>query len=1074
MRSQMHGLVPLLAATWIGLGFAMNHALAVPASLEPRFDPDTGCWIGLVWNEAELIAPGDADIDLNVEGPGLPDSAERKLVALEHDADAGVWRVSQQAGVWTLDWTYAVSGPQLRRRVRIAYHGDEPVKLWNVSLHVPGVRLSAEPDDFYSIPGNYPPERRRFDALRDGRHVREQGWTRGDYALAFLHAPAARRSLSVGYVFTRDEATVHVYESADRVSLAHQFSAVTVMKPGRTIEIGDQLVRVTDGVERDGLRGLDALVESLELGPPPDSPLSMTEGGLYEFHPWGRLEIWPEGDRGMRYPRLAACMPYYRALGMQTLWVLPVSWPPPWVYTLPEFDRIAPENGDPEQLKALVDATHAHDMRMLIDLVVYGINPSSSEIEQLPPEVWCRNEAGEPVLVWGDTVQAADCSNPVWQNRIAEVVAHWRDNFGFDGARLDCIGWGQTLNWANPDRASDPIAYGGLQLNKVIRDGFREGNPHGITLPEGGKPLVFRNADMLFDYPLYLAQRDITGEPDLARWIRQTRDWLQLECIGYPNDGLRGLVRFLQNHDVVEPSDFFGVGLSQALQALNTFIPGIPMVYQEQETGFAHDLARWMALRNAEACFRTGAADFLSMNASHDHVFAFLREADDGAAIVAVNLTSAPLTVDLSWPDALSRRFPRIIDGFTREPAAARVRIAPWRPAVLLLRPEDWTDTFEPPALPAPEAAETSVDVTQEGWLQVDGATGWFVQTAEGLLEGDFNNLGAVASDIGDVLSALPVLERAWNPLVSARFDGASLVSFGLTTPDGVVAVEFDPRRATAACIDDPDVDGDGVRLIVEPPDIATVRRIGPDEPYTPAWRPIERDDLAISPLFVTVRAPRITANAARRQGGGLAGLYIDGDPHNRIADLGRIYSDWGLYDDKTLSSTQWANTPRLDLAEDHPGVGFSAALHASPWNGVQTPPRRNPVVHAIQRYAATDDGLALTVGVRPTVDMPERSAFYAMSFLLDGFEGWRGPDASGAAGDLVGERLGLDAPWLEIDLAGSTLRLDNLDAFQSAFLIDDGDGRVRVFLALLDGEAVDLAQGVEHAAEARLTVTTP
>ena len=832
------------------------------------------------------------------------------------------------------------------------------------------------------------------------------------------------------------------------------------------------MIRVTDGDEQVGLLGLDAMVETLKLGPPADSPLSMHEGGLYEFHPWGRLESWHDGDRGMRYPRLAAQMPYYQALGMKTLWALPVSWPPPWVYTLPEFDRIAPENGSPEELKALVDAAHARGMRMLIDLVVYGIKPDSSEIAKLPPEVWCRTEDGEPALVWGDTVQAADCSHPAWQERIADVVAHWRDDFGFDGTRLDCIGWGQALNWANPDRASDAIAYGGLQLNKVIRDGFREGNPDGVILPEGGRPLVFRNADMLFDYPLYLAERDLTAEPDLALWIGRTQEWLQLECYGYPNRALSGLVRFLQNHDVVEPSDYFGVGMSQALQALNTFIPGVPMVYQEQEMGFAADLARWMALRNSEACLRTGAADFRSIACPEELIFTFLREADDGAAVVAVNLTDGTRTVDLAWPTALSQRFPQVIDGLTRTPAGRTVTIEPWRPAVLLFKPEQWVDSFQPPSLPEPETGETAIRMTAEGWPEIDGATGWFVQTAEGLLEGDFNALGAAPSADGDVLNILPVLRRAWNPLESARLDGAALASLGVRTPQGVVAVEFDPRRATAAHIDDPDVDGRGVRLIVEPIDIANVKRLGPSEAYSPAWEPIQRGGLTITPQFVSIAAPRITVAAARRQGGGLAGLYIGGDDRNLVAAAGYTYTDWGVFDDKTLGSTQWTNNPRLRLADsEKPGFSLVGALHSAPWNGVQTPARRRPTILATQGYEADGEGLVLKVGITPTVDLHDVSAFYAMTFLLDGFERWRGVAGSGGAGELTGERLAANSPWIEIDLAGRTLRFDGLDAFQSAFLIDDGEGRVRVFLALLDGEGVSLTKDVERSAKTQVTV---
>lgn len=115
---------------------------------------------------------------------------------------------------------------------------------------------------------------------------------------------------------------------------------------------------------------------------------------IYEAHPWGRLESWYDGDRGNRYPRLTSLMPYYHDLRVTTLWLLPLSWPPPWVYVLPAFDRIASENGTPEELKVMIDEAHSHGIKVLVDLVVYGIKPDSEEIAKLPEDLWCYDEEG--------------------------------------------------------------------------------------------------------------------------------------------------------------------------------------------------------------------------------------------------------------------------------------------------------------------------------------------------------------------------------------------------------------------------------------------------------------------------------------------------------------------------------------------------------------------------------------------------------------------------------------------------------------------------------------------------------
>lgn len=749
-------------------------ATAATAKIEVRMDPATGRWGGLRHGAAELaVAPAD-DIRIEWEGGSLPPQADWMLVRMGTQGSTTV--VVRRAGDWEIRTETKVSSSGVGRRAALRWMGKGKAVVTRVVLATPSLRLSAAGDDWALAPGNFPIRKERVAAMADGQRIAEVGWTRGDYGLGVLHSPSAQRSVAASYVFEHDQARVSLVKRGNGVVIEHAFDTLAQLEPEQDVVVGTQSIRLIPGDEQDLRAGLRRMADELGNGPPADQPRHLQKLTLCEVHPWGRLESWHRGDTGNRYDRLTRLIPYYRDLGITALWLLPVSWPPPWVYTLKDFEAIAPENGSPEQLRRLVQTAHRHRIKMLIDLVVYGIHPEADEVKRLPEGVWCRDRNGQPTRVWGGTVLAADTSSPIWQRRIAEVAGRWAREFGFDGTRLDCIGWGQTVNWA-VKRPGDAVAYGGLQLNKVVRDAMRKANPNAVTLPEGGKPLVFRHADMVFDYPLYLAMRDLTWRPDLARWVADIREWLEWERSAYPQRALKGLVRFLECHDIVAATEYFGVGPSQALMAACVLMQGVPLIQQEQEIGFSADLAAWMKLRNREAAFYAGSADYLATSCSEPKVLTFLRKSSGSAAVVAINLTGRAKTCTVRWPKELGAALPYAFNAFTGERIAlrqssARVTIRPYRPAVILLRQS---------GAPVSRIRKTHPD--------------WTVTTSEGTLaDRDFDQ--CVKLKPGErIEDALPTFGRA------RRADDLGLNDGVL--PDGIgggpVAVDIDPMFVTMA-----------------------------------------------------------------------------------------------------------------------------------------------------------------------------------------------------------------------------------------------------------------------------------
>jgi hypothetical protein len=1030
-----------------------------------HFNPQTGAWNGLTAGGYPLAVAPTGEVWANASPQAFPQSNEWRLLSVERRGN--ITRVTRQAGNWWTQQTFAVDGSRIRRDVLLRWNGNEPVRIAGILLRTPVLRVSDNPEDYYLIPGEFPIVRHRFGRLKAGRVLQETGWTRGEYGIALVHSPQRKLSVVAGYVFRMDQARAGVEEAQNGVVLRHGFETLLKLQKGGEVTVGTQVIEIISGDEERLCDALARFSDTLDNGPPADLPERLKGGSLYELHPWGRLESWGAGDRGNRFSRLTALLPDLHGLGVTMLWLLPVSYPPPWVYTLPAFNHVALENGTPQELKEFVRQAHRLGMKVAIDLVVYGVHPDSEEVRRLPEDVWCVDEQGNRIKVWGGTVLAADVSHPVWQERIREVVTRWAKEYGFDGTRLDVMGWGQAANWRNPLRANASVAYGGLQLNKVVRDAFRAVTRDGFTLPEAGKPLAFRHADMLFDYPWYMVMRDLTLQPDLALWIRQAQEWLEWERRCYPRRALNGLVRFLENHDTVPATQYFGVGISQALMAICCLMQGVPLIYQEQETGFSRDLSEWLHWRRREKCFAQGDAEYLSVRCSHPHVFTFLRRAEDGAAIVAVNLTGEKLRCRLSWERALSQRFPVCVDFRTGEPvriagASAEVEISPYRPVVLLLKSRGWkTIPHRPRGVTTPLSATERCQILPDGTVRAFEAERWFVETPEGRLDDVFRDYRVQVKPGERFIDALPVLKRAWHPVEEGLLDGAETANLGVVWTDGQeLCLSVEVAKAAEVHVEDRRLDGKQVDLVVKPREAYRLGRR--------AVVPLQNGSMLMTPLFVHLRSGGFTVSLARRHGG-LPSVWQSRDGRVLRLQDGDLYTDWGLVNGGYASADGETN-PRLRV-ERGAQVHFEGWLRHRAWNGVQSCPVASPGTRYRLSYALQADGvLKITLGVTPQSEKGETRAFFALRLPLRGFRRWRRGSEGGVAGERtgvrLGERRGDGSVPLGVETEAGVLKVQRVRGLQNTFLIDSGNGEAVLFLALLDGEPVDLRAAQEWAGE--------
>jgi len=202
------------------------------------------------------------------------------------------------------------------------------------------------------------------------------------------------------------------------------------------------------------------------------------------------------------------------------------------------------------------------------------------------------------------------------------------------------------------------------------------------------------------------------------------------------------------------------------------------------------------------------------------------------------------------------------------------------------------------------------------------------------------------------------------------------------------------------------------------------------------------------------------------------------------------VYTDWGLYRKGRHVGTREEPTPRLALSSTEKGraVTFTGSLRGHSWNSVQ----RGWVVKPRTRYRLTyrvDDSpvVRLALGLTSERDRPATSAFFAFRWEIYGVKAWSatwlGGKNGGRPGEKNGQRVfqsarlqsGVDDWMLSIQTEAGEIQVRPLRGADrhpaNTFLLDGGAGRMHLFIALLNGNKVDLRAGCEHAGSVELVL---
>jgi len=148
---------------------------------------------------------------------------------------------------------------------------------------------------------------------------------------------------------------------------------------------------------------------------------------IYELHVGA---FTPEGT----YRAIVERLPYLRELGINALELMPLADFPGernWGYDGVRLYAPARVYGHPDELRALVDAAHAHGLAVILDVVYNHFGPDGNFLKQFSADYF-ESRHHTP---WGEALNFS--RSPEVRAYYGANLAYWMDEFHFDGFRLD-------------------------------------------------------------------------------------------------------------------------------------------------------------------------------------------------------------------------------------------------------------------------------------------------------------------------------------------------------------------------------------------------------------------------------------------------------------------------------------------------------------------------------------------------------------------------------------------------------------------------------------------------------------
>jgi cyclomaltodextrinase len=296
------------------------------------------------------------------------------------------------------------------------------------------------------------------------------------------------------------------------------------------------------------------------------APAWLRESVVYEIFP---RNFSASGD----FNGITARLDELKDLGVNVLWLMPVhpvgeklkkgTLGSP--YAVRDFYALNPEYGTTNDFKQMVQAAHARNLKVIIDLVANHTAWDSVMMSQ--KEFYKQDGKGNitpPVPEWTD-VAGLNYDNPKLREYMIAMLKYWVREFDLDGFRCDVAGMVPTDFWEQAH----------AELEKV--------KPDILMLAEASKPeLLVKAFDMDYSWPLHATLNKVFLEGAPASELR--RSWEDSRRT-FPQGSIH--LRISDNHDEARAVARYGIRGALAAAAFTFALDGVPLLYNGMEVGDA-------------------------------------------------------------------------------------------------------------------------------------------------------------------------------------------------------------------------------------------------------------------------------------------------------------------------------------------------------------------------------------------------------------------------------------------------------------------------------------------------------
>ena len=568
-----------------------------------ELDPGTGLPVALLDRSAEAARrlPFAMSLQLDTEGTEIDrepfglDYADLTVLSdvrmrpggLTHDflGQDEIFTVATNVGAWRLDieYRFRIASPRLEIQVIVAPpEGGAPGTLRNLRL---GFRI--EP--------NEPADWRLFAPTSDLRSgvplsLVTEGTRTGDAefggsGMVVIDNPVSRSAMLIWPLSRTEQANGSIQADGPVVTFTVETRMAGRIGPGQRLRWGGVELDLFDQAWEELLPAIQSWYGPLGIAAPNDTASWIPGASLYEVQIgtsifWGGWEYSPYPTARDLYDDIGRIA----GLGFDCIQIMPRQ--PFPSYNVYDYHDISLSYGDEDALRRVVEAAHAHGMRVILDILMHGVidetmitatadrvrsgpyfdrlsegmeiqpnaeftaykgydylvswarhildfephwagrSPGDHPLAEEHPEWFIRRSSGDIIGVY---TKAFDTNNVAWQEYFTSVCLMLMERLGVDGFRFDAPTYNDVPNWspATEQRAS-ASQLGSVEHFARLRAEIKSRYPDALLYTEPSGVLFRQTMDIVYNYdehPLIPAviRPGITGDPSRIG-MRSSRD----------------------------------------------------------------------------------------------------------------------------------------------------------------------------------------------------------------------------------------------------------------------------------------------------------------------------------------------------------------------------------------------------------------------------------------------------------------------------------------------------------------------------------------------------------------------